>query len=329
MILFGFGLLLVALPTTALGRSSDRASNTTTFFDSTGEDPSAPDVTTIVVSNDDAGNIAFQVNINNRPVLTSDMFLLLFVDVDQNAATGDTGSLGAEYAIELDPGVVGLYQWNGSDYVSATSQTSLTYSYVATGATIRVNASEIGNTKAFRFGALAVSGVATDASGKPDFANAHTDAAPDRGRGFFEYAVTITPPPPPPVPSPLPKPKPKPKPPSGAPLSPDKLPTIFGPSKRSRKDPEYSRFATRIAGGPRSVFCWNPSDWDRLAPASKTTIAYGYVEYRSPRQINLSPSVCAALDRIHYHHQSPPITPAIAFGVVTFGARNRSHDGHR
>ena len=54
--------------------------------------------------------------------------------------------------------------------------------------------------------------------------------------------------------------------------------------------------------GPRSVFCWNPSDWARLTPASKTTIAFGYVEFRSPRQINLAPNVCAVLDRIHYRH---------------------------
>jgi hypothetical protein len=98
----------------------------------------------------------------------------------------------------------------------------------------------------------------------------------------------------------------------------DKCPTIFGPSARSRKDPEYSRFASRMAGGPRSVFCWNESDWAQLSPESKTTIAFGFVEFRSPHQIHLSPKVCTVLDRIHYHHQTPPITPAIAFALVTF-----------
>ncbi len=73
-----------------------------------------------------------------------------------------------------------------------------------------------------------------------------------------------------------------------------------------------------MAGGPRTVFCWDESDWAKLTPKSKTTIAYGFVEFRSPRQINLSPKVCAVLDRIHYHHQQPPLTPAIAFALVTF-----------
>jgi len=66
------------------------------------------------------------------------------------------------------------------------------------------------------------------------------------------------------------------------------------------------------------VYCWNKADWAQLEPASKTTIALGYVEFRSRRQINLAPDVCSVLDRIYYHHQRPPITPSIAFGLVTF-----------
>ena len=44
------------------------------------------------VSNDDAGLITFQVNISNRPAFTDDMFLLIFMDTDQNTATGDPDS---------------------------------------------------------------------------------------------------------------------------------------------------------------------------------------------------------------------------------------------
>lgn len=189
LIWIALGALLVALPTAALGGSARNASNTTTFPDSTGEDANAPDITNVVVSNDDAGNITFQINISNRPALTADMFLLVFLNTDQNSATGSTQLLGADYYIELDPGAVGLFKWNGSDFAPASSQTSLTYSYAATGATIRISASDLDKTKAFSFGTFAASGVVIDATGNPDFTNLHLDAAPDQGHGFFSYQV--------------------------------------------------------------------------------------------------------------------------------------------
>ena len=105
--------------------------------------------------------ITFQINIPNRPALT-DMFVLIFIDSDNNFQTGDEG---VEYAIELDPGSVGLFQWNGADFVPAASQTSLTYAYASGAATIRISASDLGKTKAFAFAAIAFSGFALDANG--------------------------------------------------------------------------------------------------------------------------------------------------------------------
>ena len=188
-VLLALGALLVALPAVALGGSSRAAGNSTTFPDSIGEDPAAPDITSVVVSNDDAGMITFQVNISNRPALTPDMFMLIFIDSDQNSATGDPSSFGADYLIELDPGAVGLLQWNGTDYANAASQASLTYAYATTGATIHVSAADLGKTKALKFGVVAFSGFALDASGKADFTNLKRDAAPDFGHGLFTYQV--------------------------------------------------------------------------------------------------------------------------------------------
>src|SRR5262249_55711691 len=91
-----------------------------------------------------------------------------------------------------------------------------------------------------------------------------------------------------------------------------------GPSKRSRKDPEYSRIATRLAGGPRSVFCWNKADWEALGGTNKKTIKLGYVEFRSPRQVNLSPLVCSRLDLLRYKHRRPPPALSVALGVLTY-----------
>jgi hypothetical protein len=179
------GLALAAIPAIASGDTSRAATNTATFPDSVGEDATAPDITNVVVSNDDAGMITFQINVSNRPTLTPDMFVLIFFDTDQNASTG---SQGADYAIELDPGSVGLLQWNGTDFVNAPSQASLTYSY-ANGATIHIRAAELGKTKAFSFAAAVFSGVVIDASGNPDFTNLKRDSAPDPGHGLFPYQV--------------------------------------------------------------------------------------------------------------------------------------------
>src|SRR5262245_33982633 len=132
------GVVLVAMPAVALGGDARHDKNSVTFPDSTGEDAAAPDITSVVVSNDDAGLITFQINVSNPPALTQDMFFLIFIDADQKATTGDPQSNGADYVIELDPGSVGLFQWNGATYANAASQASLTYSYGPTGATIRV-----------------------------------------------------------------------------------------------------------------------------------------------------------------------------------------------
>ncbi len=73
------------------------------------------------------------------------------MNTDQNASTGDATVGGADYVTELDAGAVGLFQWNGTTYVAAPSQASLTYAYDATGATIRVSAADLGKTKAIGF----------------------------------------------------------------------------------------------------------------------------------------------------------------------------------
>ena len=181
--------VLATLPGAALGDSSRRAANSVTFPDSIGEDPRAPDITSVVVSNDDAGNLAFGVNVSNRPALTADMYFVISLDSDQNAATGSVDLQGVDHMIRLKPGALELFRWDGSDFVAAPSQASLSYSYSAGGPTIRVNAAELGKTKGFRFQVYAVSGLRVDPTGRPDLTNIHRDVAPDPGQGFFTYRV--------------------------------------------------------------------------------------------------------------------------------------------
>ena len=172
--------------------------NSVTFPDSMGEDLLAPDIASVVVSNDDQGNLTIVINISNRPTLTGDMEIQVAVDSDANPQTGDLPGLGIDYLIDLNalggPAQVGLYRWNGTTYSSlGVPQTSLTFSY-ANGATIKISAAELGGTKRFNFAAVAVSGLVLTPTGEINDMNAHLDLAPDAGHGFWAYEVKITPP---------------------------------------------------------------------------------------------------------------------------------------
>jgi hypothetical protein len=178
----------VILPASALGGAARVTTNSQTYTDSVGEDAQAPDITSVAVSNDDAGLITFKVNISNRPALTQDMLLQIALDTDNNPATGDPDGLGSEYLLNLVPGEVELGKWNGSQYMT-TPSTSVTFAYDATGATIHVSQADLGGTKLLNFNAVVVSGIVFDATGNPDFTNAHADFAPDAGHGAFNYQV--------------------------------------------------------------------------------------------------------------------------------------------
>jgi hypothetical protein len=193
----------VALPTVASGALSSPAApeaiaaNSASYQDSSGENPAAPDITTLTVSNTDAGLVQFRVTIPNRAQLTQDMLLLLFVDTDANAMTGDPESLGADYVIQIFGGEAAFFRWDGSDFTRRAGDppaTSLIFSYQG-GVTITMSAAELGNTKKFGFAVIAISGVAIDpTTGAEDFTNAVADVAPATGAGLYQYEVKITPP---------------------------------------------------------------------------------------------------------------------------------------
>ena len=199
-LLAAIAVAVVALPTVASGALSSPAAptaNTTSYQDSSGENPLAPDITTLTVSNTDAGVVQFRVNIPNRAQLTQDMLLLLFVDSDANAQTGDPTSFGADYVVQIFGGEAALYRWDGSDFTRRAGDppaTSLIFGYQG-GITITISAAELGNTKKFGFAVIAISGVTIDpTTGDTDFTNAVADVAPASGAGLYQYEVKITPP---------------------------------------------------------------------------------------------------------------------------------------
>jgi hypothetical protein len=117
------------------------------------------------------------------------MSVVVFMNTDKLVTTGDSSAGGAEYLLELDPGALTLYKWNGTTYDTAPSQSLITFGYDSTGATMRVPTVDIGRTKAFDFWVVALSGIAVDANGSPDISKSKADSAPDTDHGTFAYAV--------------------------------------------------------------------------------------------------------------------------------------------
>ena len=203
-LLLAIAVAVVALPTIASGALPSGtaaptlvAANSTTYTDSSGENPAAPDITTLVVSNNDAGVISFRINIPNRPTLGQDMLILVFVDTDNNPATGDPESLGTDYVIQIFGGEAALFRWDGTDFTRRPgdpASTSLIFAYQG-GVTITISAAELGNTQRFGFATIVISGIVIDpTTGDSDFTNAVSDVAPAAGSGLYIYEVKITPP---------------------------------------------------------------------------------------------------------------------------------------
>jgi hypothetical protein len=201
-LLLAIAVAVVALPTAASGAFSAPAApfaiaaNSTTYQDSSGENAAAPDITTLTVSNTDAGVVQFRVVIPNRAQLTQDMLILLFVDTDANPQTGDPESLGADYVVQVFAGEAAFFRWDGTDFTRRPGDppaTSLIFAYQG-GLTVTMSAAELGNTKKFGFAVIAISGVTVDPNtGDTDFTNAVADVAPATGAGLYQYEVRVTP----------------------------------------------------------------------------------------------------------------------------------------
>jgi hypothetical protein len=183
-----------ALSKAATAAPSAASANRTTFEDSRAEMAGAPDITSVVVNNNDAGRIT--ITINGLPRLVEGMLVGIDIDTDNNPATGsqDPLSMGADYAIELVPGNANLFRWDGTSFTRRSNdppQSTLVFS--GTTLAVSINAAELGDTKRFNFGVIVVTGIVTDPQGNPDFSNAQFDAAPDIGHGFWNYTVRVAP----------------------------------------------------------------------------------------------------------------------------------------
>ena len=191
-LVLAIAVAVVALPTVASGALSAQAvpsANSVTYPDSVGEEPAAPDVTSIVVSNDDAGTITMRINTPNRPQYASDIAVFIDIDSDANQATGDTTSFGADHFLALFQGEPILFRWDGTDYTLSATQSSLAYTWSG-GPTIRINASDLNNTRRFSFAVQTVSGIVFDQNtGATDCTACKRDFAPAIGLHTFPLSI--------------------------------------------------------------------------------------------------------------------------------------------
>jgi hypothetical protein len=205
-LVLGMALLVaVAIGSAASGSPARMAVNSAEFADERGEDVGSPDITTVVVSNDDSGRLTLAVNTPSHPVLTEDMRIRVWVS-DANAATGLTEG-GADYFILVDAFLLGLgnaqlYKCDGSvcspAWPGRPVASSLRFSY-ASGARFAVDAAELGipvtlgTASRLDFAAWAHSGVEYDPAKGFDLTHAHLDVAPAPPGEYWTYGMRFGP----------------------------------------------------------------------------------------------------------------------------------------
>jgi hypothetical protein len=175
-------LIVTVVAVAALAGSGQAwAVGSKTFTDPTGDGSQGPDLTQLVVSNDDNGQLTFQFTFSNRPtILTGDDIVALGLDTDSNGGTGDAA--GYEYLMGFgfqgQKAVIGKATGPES-YDFNVPQTTLRFA--DGGRTMSINRSDLGGTGAFRF--------RVETSG-----NGGGDTAPEGGAGaIWDYTLVLAP----------------------------------------------------------------------------------------------------------------------------------------
>jgi hypothetical protein len=140
-------LTAIALAISALAGTASGAPPPAEVQDASGDSGPGPDITKVTVSADDAGMLTFRVETPNRPTLGSEYSAIVFLDTDDNPATGDRGT---EYALGMLGSTTLLLRWNGTEPEPVLPSTA-TGSYANGVATLSVSAIELGGTSSFGF----------------------------------------------------------------------------------------------------------------------------------------------------------------------------------
>jgi hypothetical protein len=178
------------------------AAGSTAYEDERAEEAGAPDIQRVTVSNDDAGRIAFRVEIPTHPTLTRDLRLRLWFS-DGHPATGltDTGADGFVLVdgFLLDQGTAALYRCQDSVCIPTAYSTgsSLGFTY-ASGMAVTTGIGALGVRLAvsprLEFWVEVGAGYAYDPATRLfDLANVRRDIAPSAVGSRWTYVVRIGP----------------------------------------------------------------------------------------------------------------------------------------
>ena len=142
------------------------AANTGSFADAAGDAGTAPDVTGVAISSDDAGMVTISVTLGNRTSFGAGDGVGVGVDADQNPDTG-TVFYGAEYEFDLEGTTAKFFRAAASGfYEEAPLPPSFKASFSGGVVTMTFKPSEIGSATGFNVYAVG-------------FDNATLDSAPD------------------------------------------------------------------------------------------------------------------------------------------------------
>jgi hypothetical protein len=135
------------------------------FADPAGDGGTAPDITNIAITNDDHGQYTFTVTLA-APYPNAGV-IVLFLDTDKNAGTGDPNLGGPDFVFSDDRSThtFNVAKWDATaqDYLDAPFTTaSVTVSPDGLTVTFSINKSELGDTTGFNFFGLTFEGDGSD-----------------------------------------------------------------------------------------------------------------------------------------------------------------------
>jgi hypothetical protein len=115
------------------------------FVDAASDSKVAPDVTTVVVSNDDRGLITFRISVPNRSTLGTDDLIVIPIATDHpDLREGTRPDDGASFVLGLDMDGAFLFKWNGQTMTELTpAPRSLTGSFSGGLATLTISQEDI------------------------------------------------------------------------------------------------------------------------------------------------------------------------------------------
>ena len=162
------------------------ASNSSAFADATADAAApAPDLTSVQVTNDDAGEVVFRISIPNRTALEDSDFVAVLIDADGKSGTGCArGTFGAEYALDVLARRYFFGRCARGQWSFAGKPASFRGLFSGLTLTLSANRRDLGGTSGFAFRIGAAGAGTTDSS---------YDFAPDVGSSPWSYKLLAPP----------------------------------------------------------------------------------------------------------------------------------------